>query len=165
MSDHTPVMRQYLRVKAEHPDVLLLYRMGDFYELFYDDARRASGCEEVIFVDPDGFVTEGSITNVFVARGDALITPPARRGLLPGILRQSLLDAGEAREGDLRLEDLSDGFLIGNAVRGLVSVRLATASIAEQRAGSEAARAAEADLGAIARRRICRQVLSFSPRR
>lgn len=101
---------------------------------FYDDARCASGCEEVIFVDPDGFVTEGSITNVFVARGDALITPPARRGLLPGILRQSLLDAGEAREGDLRLEDLSDGFLIGNAVRGLVSVRLATASIAEQRA-------------------------------
>ncbi|HRK64334.1 MAG TPA: hypothetical protein PLN53_08040, partial [Terricaulis sp.] len=59
---------------------------------------------------------------------------PARRGLLPGILRQSLLDAGEARGGDLRLEDLSDGFLIGNAVRGLVSVRLATASIAEQRA-------------------------------
>jgi DNA mismatch repair protein MutS len=42
MSDHTPVMRQYLRVKAEHPDVLLLYRMGDFYELFYDDARRAA---------------------------------------------------------------------------------------------------------------------------
>jgi DNA mismatch repair protein MutS len=35
-------MRQYLAIKAEHPDVLLLFRMGDFYELFYDDARRAS---------------------------------------------------------------------------------------------------------------------------
>jgi DNA mismatch repair protein MutS len=35
-------MRQYLRTKAEHADVLLFYRMGDFYELFYDDARRAS---------------------------------------------------------------------------------------------------------------------------
>jgi DNA mismatch repair protein MutS len=35
-------MQQYLRIKAEHPDILLLYRMGDFYELFYDDAERAS---------------------------------------------------------------------------------------------------------------------------
>ncbi len=39
---HTPMMQQYLRLKAEHPAVLLLYRMGDFYELFYDDARRGS---------------------------------------------------------------------------------------------------------------------------
>ena len=39
---HTPMMRQYLRAKAEHPDKLLFYRMGDFYELFYDDAQRAS---------------------------------------------------------------------------------------------------------------------------
>ncbi|MEK8090394.1 DNA mismatch repair protein MutS [Thermithiobacillus plumbiphilus] len=36
------MMQQYLRIKAEHPQVLLLYRMGDFYELFYDDARRAA---------------------------------------------------------------------------------------------------------------------------
>jgi DNA mismatch repair protein MutS len=36
------MMQQYLRIKAEHPDVLLFYRMGDFYELFYDDARRAA---------------------------------------------------------------------------------------------------------------------------
>jgi DNA mismatch repair protein MutS len=39
---HTPMMQQYLRIKAKHPDVLLFYRMGDFYELFYDDARRAA---------------------------------------------------------------------------------------------------------------------------
>jgi DNA mismatch repair protein MutS len=39
---HTPVMSQYLRIKAQYPDVLLFYRMGDFYELFFDDARRAS---------------------------------------------------------------------------------------------------------------------------
>lgn len=42
LSDHTPMMRQYLRIKAEHPDELLFYRMGDFYELFYDDARIAA---------------------------------------------------------------------------------------------------------------------------
>jgi DNA mismatch repair protein MutS len=40
--DHTPMMQQYLRLKAQHPDVLLFYRMGDFYEMFYDDARRAA---------------------------------------------------------------------------------------------------------------------------
>jgi len=35
-------MQQYLRIKSEHPDILLSYRMGDFYELFYDDAERAA---------------------------------------------------------------------------------------------------------------------------
>ncbi len=39
---HTPMMAQYLALKAECPTVLLFYRMGDFYELFYDDARRAA---------------------------------------------------------------------------------------------------------------------------
>ena len=41
-TSHTPFMRQYLAAKAEHPDVLLFFRMGDFYELFYDDARKAA---------------------------------------------------------------------------------------------------------------------------
>lgn len=41
-SAHTPMMQQYLRIKAQHPDELLFYRMGDFYELFYDDATRAA---------------------------------------------------------------------------------------------------------------------------
>ncbi|QYN43973.1 DNA mismatch repair protein MutS [Gilliamella sp. ESL0441] len=41
-TDHTPMMRQYLKLKAENPDILLFYRMGDFYEMFYDDAKRAS---------------------------------------------------------------------------------------------------------------------------
>jgi len=41
-SQHTPMMQQYLRIKAEHPQELVFYRMGDFYELFYDDAKRAA---------------------------------------------------------------------------------------------------------------------------
>src|SRR5690242_7174762 len=40
ISLHTPMMQQYLRIKAEHPDTLVFYRMGDFYELFFDDARK-----------------------------------------------------------------------------------------------------------------------------
>ena len=39
---HTPMMQQYLKLKAENPDILLFYRMGDFYELFYDDAKKAA---------------------------------------------------------------------------------------------------------------------------
>ena len=42
LSQHTPMMQQYLRIKAEHPHEFLFYRMGDFYELFYDDAKRAA---------------------------------------------------------------------------------------------------------------------------
>ncbi len=42
LARHTPMMQQYWRIKAEHPSVLLLYRMGDFYELFHDDAERGA---------------------------------------------------------------------------------------------------------------------------
>ncbi|HYN78229.1 MAG TPA: DNA mismatch repair protein MutS, partial [Lamprocystis sp. (in: g-proteobacteria)] len=44
---HTPVMQQYLRLKAEHPGMLLFYRMGDFYELFYEDAERAAALLDI----------------------------------------------------------------------------------------------------------------------
>ena len=42
LSAHTPMMRQYLTIKAEFPSILLFYRMGDFYELFFDDAKKAA---------------------------------------------------------------------------------------------------------------------------
>src|SRR5882724_20579 len=42
MAEHTLMMQQYLRLKAQHPDILMFYRMGDFYELFYDDAEKGS---------------------------------------------------------------------------------------------------------------------------
>ncbi len=44
---HTPMMRQYLGVKSEYPDMLVFYRMGDFYELFYDDAKRAASLLDI----------------------------------------------------------------------------------------------------------------------
>ncbi|MGM7317462.1 DNA mismatch repair protein MutS [Idiomarina sp. ST10R2A5] len=42
IQSHTPMMQQYLRIKAEHADMLLFYRMGDFYELFFEDAKRSA---------------------------------------------------------------------------------------------------------------------------
>ena len=47
LSQHTPMMQQYLRIKAQHPEVLLFYRMGDFYELFFEDARRAASLLDI----------------------------------------------------------------------------------------------------------------------
>ncbi|MEM7432670.1 MAG: DNA mismatch repair protein MutS, partial [Pseudomonadota bacterium] len=44
---HTPMMRQYLAIKADYPDMLVFYRMGDFYELFYDDAKRAASLLDI----------------------------------------------------------------------------------------------------------------------
>ncbi|MGK6322725.1 aminodeoxychorismate synthase component I [Sphingomonas sp. DT-51] len=93
---------------------------------FYDAARRAAGLDEVVFVDPVGQLTEGSFTNVFVARGGVLVTPRAG-ALLPGVLRGELLEQGRAVEGDLAPGDLADGFLLGNALRGLMPAQLAVA--------------------------------------
>jgi DNA mismatch repair protein MutS len=46
-ADHSPMIRQFLRIKAEYPDVLLFYRMGDFYELFFEDARRGAALLDI----------------------------------------------------------------------------------------------------------------------
>ena len=63
LSQHTPMMQQYLRIKGQHPDILLFYRMGDFYELFFEDARRAAALLDITLTargavggraDPDG---------------------------------------------------------------------------------------------------------------
>ena len=87
-------------------------------------AAREQGAAEAVLVREDGLVTEGSWTSVFVERDGILFTPPLALGLLPGVLRRSLIEAGKAREAKLTLDDLARGFLIGNAVRGLMRARL-----------------------------------------
>jgi para-aminobenzoate synthetase/4-amino-4-deoxychorismate lyase len=99
----------------------------------YDEARARAGTFEVLFVDEDGFLTEGSFTNVFVRRGERMLTPPLRRGLLPGILREQLLESGLAAEADLRPGDLEGGFFIGNSLRGLMPAVIETSPAACQR--------------------------------
>ena len=94
---------------------------------FYEDAQgvaRANGAQEALFVREDGLVTEGCVTNIFVERDGVLLTPRAESGLLPGILRQHLLEAGEAREADLTIADLAAGFFLGNSLRGMMRARL-----------------------------------------
>lgn len=110
------------RLPISRDDFRLVHKTSD--RAFYDCARKAGASFEVVFVDADGFVTEGSFTNVFVRRNGKFVTPPLSRGLLPGILRETMIEAGEAMEGDLRPADLETGFFIGNALRGLISARL-----------------------------------------
>ncbi|WP_419808982.1 aminodeoxychorismate synthase component I [Sphingomonas sp.] len=94
---------------------------------FYDRARQQAGTAEIVFVTPDGLLTEGSYTNVFVHRDDRLVTPPLALGLLPGVLRAELIATGRAAEGDLTVADLAEGFLLGNALRGLMPAIVAVA--------------------------------------
>jgi para-aminobenzoate synthetase / 4-amino-4-deoxychorismate lyase len=91
---------------------------------FYDQARRDGGVFETVFVDGNGHITEGSFTNVFVERDGTLLTPPLTHGLLGGILRNELVLDGRAQEADLRAEDLTQSFFIGNSLRGLLPARL-----------------------------------------
>ncbi len=95
---------------------------------FYDMARLAAqdeGAAEAIFVRDDGLVTEASYCSIFVERDGKLLTPPLALGLLPGVLRRSLIEEGRAVEAELTLDDLAGGFLLGNSVRGLMKAVLA----------------------------------------
>jgi para-aminobenzoate synthetase/4-amino-4-deoxychorismate lyase len=121
----SPAPCAVLRLPVDSGDWRLRHKTSD--RSFYDaglKAARAAGAEEALFLRDDGLLTEGCFTSLFVERGGMLLTPPARLGLLPGVLRASLLRSGEAEEAELALDDLAGGFLIGNALRGLLPARL-----------------------------------------
>ncbi|MET0240655.1 MAG: aminotransferase class IV [Sphingobium sp.] len=90
----------------------------------HDSCLAQGGTFEVVMADADGCLTEGTYTSIFLERGDRLVTPPLSRGIIPGILRQQLLESGEAVEGDIRPSDIDGNFFIGNSVRGLVAATL-----------------------------------------
>ncbi len=77
-----------------------------------------------VFVDADGYVTEGAIWSVFVERDGQLLTPPLSRGLLPGVLRAELLEQGKAVEADIHIDDLDSGLFLGNSLRGLTKAQI-----------------------------------------
>jgi para-aminobenzoate synthetase/4-amino-4-deoxychorismate lyase len=94
---------------------------------FYKEALAAAqgmDAKEAVLVRSDGLVTEGCWTSVFVERDGVLLTPPTALGLLPGVLRAFLIEKGQAKEAELTLDDLADGFQLGNAVRGLFAGKL-----------------------------------------
>ncbi|WP_083567498.1 aminodeoxychorismate synthase component I [Hyphomicrobium sp. CS1GBMeth3] len=82
--------------------------------------------DEVLYLNERGELAEGSRTNVFVEWDGKLLTPPLSSGLLPGVLRTSLLAAGRVHEAVLTGDDLvaADAIYVGNSVRGLVRAEL-----------------------------------------
>ena len=116
-----PVLCSVLPLPVDSGDWRLRHKSSDRH--FYEDAlaaARGAGAGEALLIRDDGLLTEGSFTSLFVERDGTLLTPPAALGLLPGVLRHSLLESGRAVEAELTLADLAGGFLIGNAVRGLI---------------------------------------------
>jgi len=138
MASRTGALAIELRRQQNWPESIMKVRMvprpvgADDWRLrykttdrgFYREALEQGGTYEVLLTDEAGYLTEGCFSNIFVERGDKLVTPPLSRGLLPGVLRASLLACGEAVEGDLRPYDLERGFFIGNAARGMVAAQL-----------------------------------------
>jgi para-aminobenzoate synthetase/4-amino-4-deoxychorismate lyase len=112
-----PVPCQLAPMAANAQDYRLHHKTSD--RRVYQVNGLADGTHSV-FVDSDGFVTEGAIWNIFVERDGKLLTPKLSRGVLPGVLRAELLEQGRAVEADLTADDLADGFLLGNSLRGLV---------------------------------------------
>ncbi|RKF22527.1 aminodeoxychorismate synthase component I [Altericroceibacterium spongiae] len=116
-------------VALPHPlvagDWRLAHKTSDrsFYEAALDVAK-LTNANEALLVRENGQVVEGSYTNIFVKRGDTFLTPPTSSGLLSGILRRALIAEGKAAEAELTLDDLGDGFFLGNALRGLMPARL-----------------------------------------
>ena len=122
-----PATCAVFRLPVDPADQRLRHKTSD--RSFYTSALEAAqseGADEAIFVRDDNLVTEGSFTNLFVEREGKLLTPPTRLGLLPGVLRRSLMEEGKAVEAELTLDDLANGFLVGNALRGLAPARLLT---------------------------------------
>ena len=120
-----PLICAVLPLPIDPGDLRLRHKTTDRW--FYEDAliaAKEAGADEALLMRDDGLLTEGSFTSIFVERGEELLTPPLALGLLPSVMRRSLIDAGKAREAELTMADLEDGFFIGNAVRGLLPAKL-----------------------------------------
>jgi branched-subunit amino acid aminotransferase/4-amino-4-deoxychorismate lyase len=111
------------RLDSSDPFLAVKTSERTLYDTVRGDLPR--GIDEIIFLNERGEVCEGTITNVFVEIDGILVTPPLPSGLLPGVLRASLLDEGRAIERVLTRDDLAAGDLfLGNSLRGLIRAQL-----------------------------------------
>ena len=98
------------------------------HRAIYDDARAGlpAGVDELIFINGNGHLAEGTITNVFVEVDGILRTPPVSDGALPGILRAKMIADNRAEVGYLTWDDLvqSPRIYVGNSLRGLIPARV-----------------------------------------
>ncbi|MGH8670579.1 MAG: DNA mismatch repair protein MutS [Burkholderiales bacterium] len=153
---HTPVMQQYLRIKAQHPDMLLFYRMGDFYELFYEDAEQAAALLDITLTQRgasagvpvkmagvpyhsiDPYLVKLVKKGVSAAICEQIGNPGAGRGPLerkvtrivtPGTLTDAaLLDD---KQDNIAMAVVADGLTLGVAWLNLAAGRFEVAEVPE----------------------------------
>ena len=119
----TPMLEQYLRAKSEHPDALLFYRMGDFYELFFEDAQTAArelqitlttrnpGAESPIPMcgvphhAAEGYLTELLARGFTVAVCDQIEDPKQAKGLVKRAVTRVLTPGTAVEDGNLRAKE------------------------------------------------------------
>ncbi|HEY2009227.1 MAG TPA: aminodeoxychorismate synthase component I [Rhizomicrobium sp.] len=106
-------------VPTQSGDLLLRHKTS--WRELYD--RDHPGCDEIVFRNERGELTEGARSNIFIRRDGVLLTPPLTAGLLPGILRAELIARGEAREAILTPDDLRGEIWLGNSLRGLIPAK------------------------------------------
>lgn len=84
----------------------------------------AKGYDEVLFLNESGFVAEGSISNIFIVKGDEIFTPSIKYGLLPGIVRNFIINEFKVIEKEISLDDLfnADELFITNSLLGIMGI-------------------------------------------
>jgi para-aminobenzoate synthetase / 4-amino-4-deoxychorismate lyase len=126
ISDPLPVAR-FSSVRTNRDNIHLYHKTTE-RSLYAAERRKAleDGCHEVLFLNRQGEVTEGSIANIFIRLGGRLLTPPVSCGLLGGTFRRYLLDRGLAGEKILDRRDVhaAEAVYVGNSVSGLVQVKV-----------------------------------------
>lgn len=131
-SDFEPVIKKWRVSLCKNPltETVQETRHKISHRSFYDNERRRvsalTGCDEVVFLNTQSHLCEGSFTSLFVEKNGELYTPSLSCGLLPGILREEFLETSKAQEAILTLDDLreSDRLYVGNSLRGLIEVTL-----------------------------------------
>jgi len=122
----TPRLTRLAATRIDSADPLRRHKTTarQLYDAALRDLEPGSPIFDVVFLNERGEVAEGARSNVFVERDGCLLTPPLSSGALPGVLRGALLASGRARETVLQPNDLQQGVWLGNALRGLLPVRL-----------------------------------------
>jgi para-aminobenzoate synthetase / 4-amino-4-deoxychorismate lyase len=116
--------------RVDEKDPLFFHKTTrrQFYDRELERQKALTGCDEVVFLNRKGELTEGTRTNLFIEADGRLFTPALTCGLLPGTLREELIDLprAHASEAVLNLADLAraERIYLGNSVRGLVKAEL-----------------------------------------
>ncbi len=120
MPESTSPVRLALDTVAVDPANIFLYHKTTNRQLYLDAAERFPEADEVVLLNPDGNVTETTISNLAIRVGEAWLTPPIADGCLPGAYRSKLVAEGTVVEQSVSVDRLraADEIAVFNSLRG-----------------------------------------------